>query len=297
MAAARQGLAVRLDRAPQRGAAFALTRASRRARTRSIGSRSRARGSSLIFDHRPAVARPPSPGPDPGRHAHRGHPVAADRAAREPVGRSRGEADQRSEAGPPAARGVRGFRASKSNQRETTSGNRTNYGLNPYRRSCSKAPNGGCNGRFPQPRLNPTYDARAKHGGGSRSHSVAAPATKTAVTSRDARVDLSRAQIWLRLSQMGCRTTRRRRRVLPSPVAALMLLSALLRPLRAVVRECGASCPSQGRAQPASGSPVLPITFEPLDRLGRQIVWGHSPRRLSRKWDGRSGRLAQDKAN
>src|SRR5262249_53819989 len=63
MAAARQGLAVRLDRAPQRGAAFALTRASRRARTRSIGSRSRARGSSLIFDHRPAVAPPPSPGP------------------------------------------------------------------------------------------------------------------------------------------------------------------------------------------------------------------------------------------
>src|SRR5215471_10429068 len=68
MAAARQGLPVRLDRAPQRGAAFALTRASRRARTRSIGSRSRAsrsraRGSSLIFNHPPAVARPPSPGP------------------------------------------------------------------------------------------------------------------------------------------------------------------------------------------------------------------------------------------
>ena len=58
-----QGLPVRLDRAPQRGAAFAL-----RARTRSIGSRSRAsrsraRGSSLIFNHPPAVARPPSPGP------------------------------------------------------------------------------------------------------------------------------------------------------------------------------------------------------------------------------------------
>jgi hypothetical protein len=52
MAAARQGLPVRFDRAPQRGAAFAITRASRRARTRSIGSRSRARGSSLIFDHR-----------------------------------------------------------------------------------------------------------------------------------------------------------------------------------------------------------------------------------------------------
>src|SRR5215813_13162008 len=51
MAAPRQGLPVRLDRAPQRGAVFALTRASRRARTRSIGSRSRARGLSLIFDH------------------------------------------------------------------------------------------------------------------------------------------------------------------------------------------------------------------------------------------------------
>src|SRR5262249_37026427 len=60
MAAARQGLPVRLDRAPQRGAAFAITRASRRTRTRSIGSRSRARGSSLIFDHPPAVAPPPS---------------------------------------------------------------------------------------------------------------------------------------------------------------------------------------------------------------------------------------------
>jgi hypothetical protein len=42
MAAPLQGLPVRLDRAPQRGAAFAITRASRRARTRSIGSRSRA---------------------------------------------------------------------------------------------------------------------------------------------------------------------------------------------------------------------------------------------------------------
>ena len=42
--------------APQRGAAFALTRASRRARVRSIGSRSRARGSSLIFDHPPGAA-------------------------------------------------------------------------------------------------------------------------------------------------------------------------------------------------------------------------------------------------
>src|SRR5262245_2427793 len=56
MAAPRQGLPVRLDRAPQRGAAFALTRASRRARTRSIGS-SRARGLSLIFDHPPPSLR------------------------------------------------------------------------------------------------------------------------------------------------------------------------------------------------------------------------------------------------
>src|SRR5262249_21411129 len=63
MAAARQGLPVRLDRAPQRGAAFALTRASRRARTRSIGSRSRTTGSLLIFHPPPAVTLPPSPGP------------------------------------------------------------------------------------------------------------------------------------------------------------------------------------------------------------------------------------------
>jgi hypothetical protein len=60
MAAPRQGLPVRLERAPHRGAAFALSNASKRARTRSIGSRSRARGSSLIFDHPPAVA-PRSP--------------------------------------------------------------------------------------------------------------------------------------------------------------------------------------------------------------------------------------------
>src|SRR5262249_57033381 len=63
MAAARQGLPVRLDRAPQRGAAFAITRASRRARRRSVGSRSRTMGSLLIFDHPPAVSPPPSPGP------------------------------------------------------------------------------------------------------------------------------------------------------------------------------------------------------------------------------------------
>src|SRR5262245_54896005 len=44
-------------RAPQRGAAFALTRASMRARTRSIGSRSRARGLSLIFEHPPPSLR------------------------------------------------------------------------------------------------------------------------------------------------------------------------------------------------------------------------------------------------
>jgi hypothetical protein len=56
MAAARRGLPVRLDRAPQRGAAFAITRASRRARTSSIGSRSRARGLSLIF-YRPPPRR------------------------------------------------------------------------------------------------------------------------------------------------------------------------------------------------------------------------------------------------
>src|SRR5262245_5496293 len=58
MAAARQGLPVRLDRAPQRGAAFAIARASRRVSTRSIGSRSRTTGSLLIFDHPPAVTPP-----------------------------------------------------------------------------------------------------------------------------------------------------------------------------------------------------------------------------------------------
>src|SRR5437763_17091106 len=61
MAAPRQGLPVRLDRAPQRGAAFALANASRRTRTRSVSSRST--GSLLIFDHPPAAAPPPSPGP------------------------------------------------------------------------------------------------------------------------------------------------------------------------------------------------------------------------------------------
>src|SRR4029077_11814402 len=64
MAAPWQGLPVRLDRAPQRGAAFAITRASRRARTRSIGSRSRTRGSSLIFDLPPPslITSPTPPG-------------------------------------------------------------------------------------------------------------------------------------------------------------------------------------------------------------------------------------------
>src|SRR5512133_1808376 len=61
MAAARQGLPVRLDRAPQRGAAFALTSAARRTRMRSIGLHSRPRISLLIFDHRPALAAPPCP--------------------------------------------------------------------------------------------------------------------------------------------------------------------------------------------------------------------------------------------
>src|SRR5262249_39542624 len=68
MAAPRQGLPVRLERAPHRGAAFAITRASRRARTRSIGSRSRATGSSLIFDLPPAVAPAPPPSPGPARY-------------------------------------------------------------------------------------------------------------------------------------------------------------------------------------------------------------------------------------
>src|SRR5262245_54273986 len=58
MAAPRQGLPVRLERAPHRGAAFALSNASKRACTRSIGSRSR--GSSFIFGSSPAVA-PPGP--------------------------------------------------------------------------------------------------------------------------------------------------------------------------------------------------------------------------------------------
>jgi hypothetical protein len=41
MAAPRQGLPVRLERAPHRGAALALSNASKRVRARSIGSRSR----------------------------------------------------------------------------------------------------------------------------------------------------------------------------------------------------------------------------------------------------------------
>src|SRR5262245_12734733 len=67
MAAPWQGLPVRLERAPHRGAAFALSNASKR-RIRSIGSRSggsffigsRSRGSLFIFRSSPAVAPPAS---------------------------------------------------------------------------------------------------------------------------------------------------------------------------------------------------------------------------------------------
>src|SRR5258708_23397165 len=66
MAAPRQGLPVRLERAPHRGAAFALSNASKRARTRSIGSRSRgslfigsrSRGSLFIFRSSPRRRSP-----------------------------------------------------------------------------------------------------------------------------------------------------------------------------------------------------------------------------------------------
>src|SRR5262245_61221193 len=71
MAAPRQDLPVRLERAPHRGAAFALSNASNRARARSIGSRSRgslfspprSTGSLFIFRSSPAVgpAGPPLP--------------------------------------------------------------------------------------------------------------------------------------------------------------------------------------------------------------------------------------------
>src|SRR5262249_23500391 len=54
MAAPWQGLPVRLERAPHRGAAIALSNASKRARIRSLGSRSR--GSLFIFRSSPAVA-------------------------------------------------------------------------------------------------------------------------------------------------------------------------------------------------------------------------------------------------
>src|SRR5215475_8258865 len=63
MAAPRQGLPVRLDRAPQRGAAFALANASRRTRTRSISSRST--GSLLIFDRARLVTVVPTLSPMP----------------------------------------------------------------------------------------------------------------------------------------------------------------------------------------------------------------------------------------
>src|SRR5262245_62293374 len=53
MAAPWQALPVRLEQAPHRGAAFALSNASKRARIRSIGSRSR--GSLFIFRSSPAV--------------------------------------------------------------------------------------------------------------------------------------------------------------------------------------------------------------------------------------------------
>src|SRR6185437_14878924 len=66
MAAPRQGLPARLERAPHRGAAFALSNASKRARIRSIGSRSRGSSfASFIFRSSPAVAPalPPPSGP------------------------------------------------------------------------------------------------------------------------------------------------------------------------------------------------------------------------------------------
>src|SRR6266567_3763481 len=71
MAAPWQGLPVRLERAPHRGAAFALSNALSNARIRSIGSRSRgslfigsrSRGSLFIFRSSPAVA--PLRGYDP----------------------------------------------------------------------------------------------------------------------------------------------------------------------------------------------------------------------------------------
>src|SRR3954451_22272511 len=66
MAAPRQGLPVRLERAPHRGAAFALSNASKRARARSVGLRSsslfigsRSGGSSFIFPARYLVPRDP----------------------------------------------------------------------------------------------------------------------------------------------------------------------------------------------------------------------------------------------
>src|SRR5260370_7923198 len=69
MAAPRQGLPVRLERAPHRGAAFALSNASKRARIRSIGSRSRgslfigsrSRGSLFIFRSSPPRSRTSTP--------------------------------------------------------------------------------------------------------------------------------------------------------------------------------------------------------------------------------------------
>src|SRR5947207_14554380 len=64
MAAPRQGLPVRLERAPHRGAAFAWSNASKRARAQSVGLRSsslfigsRSGGSSFIFPARYLVPR------------------------------------------------------------------------------------------------------------------------------------------------------------------------------------------------------------------------------------------------
>src|SRR5262249_41236617 len=59
-----QGLPVRLERAPHRGAAFALSNASKRARIRSIGSRSR--GHCSFSDHPPPSLPPLRPPAYPG---------------------------------------------------------------------------------------------------------------------------------------------------------------------------------------------------------------------------------------
>jgi hypothetical protein len=75
MAAPSQGLPVRLERAPHRGAAFALSNASKRARARSVVLRSgslfigsRSKGSSFIFPTRYLIAR--DHGLSAVRHVH-----------------------------------------------------------------------------------------------------------------------------------------------------------------------------------------------------------------------------------